>query len=51
MDIPPRLSSRPILDTGGLELVLLYIDTLEDILLVKLTALSSYSTCDILYLI
>ena len=44
MDILPRLSSCPILDTDRLELVLLYIDTLKDILLVKLVAPSSYDT-------
>jgi len=44
MDIPPRLSSRPILDADGLELALLYTDTLKDISLAKLAALSSYST-------
>ena len=44
MDILPRLSSRPILDIDVLELVLLYTDTLKDILLVKLVALSSYNT-------
>ena len=44
MDIPPRLSSRPILDIDGLESILLYIDTLKDILLAKLAALSSYNT-------
>jgi len=44
MDIPPRLSSCPILDADVLELVSLYIDTLKDILLVKLAALSSYNT-------
>ena len=48
MDIPPRLSSCPILDTDGLESILLYTDTLKDILLVKLAAPSSYDTsCDI----
>jgi hypothetical protein len=44
MDILPRLSSYPILDTDGLELVLLYTDTLKDILPVKLAALSFYDT-------
>ena len=44
MDILPRLSSYPILDTDILELALLYIDTLKDILLAKLVALSSYNT-------
>ena len=44
MDIPPRLSSRPILDADILELALLYIDTLKDILLAKLVAPSSYNT-------
>jgi len=38
MDIPPRLSFYPILDANGLELVLLYTDTLKDISLVKLAA-------------
>ena len=44
MDILPRLSSRPILDADVLELVSLYIDTLKDISLAKLVALSSYNT-------
>ena len=44
MDILPRLSSYPILDINILELASLYIDTLKDILLVKLVALSSYNT-------
>ena len=44
MDILPRLSSRPILDTDVLELASLYIDTLKDISLVKLAAPSSYNT-------
>ena len=45
MDVLPRLNSCPILDVDGLVLVLLHIDTLEDILLVKSVALSSYDTC------
>ena len=43
MDILFRLSSRPTLDADGLVLVLLYIDTCKDILLVKSAALSSYN--------
>ena len=39
IDIPPRLSSCPILDADILELASLYTDTLKDILLVKLVAL------------
>jgi hypothetical protein len=48
IDIPPRLSSYPILDTDILELALLYIDTLKDISLAKLAALSSYNIRDII---
>ena len=44
IDVLPKLSSRPILYIDGLVLVLLYTDTLEDILLLKLVALSSYDT-------
>ena len=44
IDVSPRLSFYPILDVDGLELALLYIDTLKDILLAKLAALSSCST-------
>ena len=44
MDVPPRLSFCPTLDTDILELVLLHTDTLKDILLAKLVALSSYNT-------
>ena len=44
MDILPRLSSSPILDADVLELVSLYTNTLKDISLVKLVALSSYNT-------
>ena len=40
MDIPPRLSSRPILDADVLELASLYMDAFKDISLVKLAALS-----------
>ena len=43
-DVPPGLSSHPILDIDGLKLVSLYTDTLKDILLAKLAALSSYNT-------
>jgi len=51
MDILPRLSSYPILDADGLESILLYMDTLKDILLAKLAAPSSYNiSCDISYL-
>jgi len=52
MDILPKLSSYPILDTDGLELVSLYTDTLKDILLVKLAVLFPYNTYyNIYYLI
>ena len=44
-DVLPGLSSCPILDADRLVLVLLYIDTFEDILLVKLAALSFCDTC------
>ena len=44
MDILPRLSSRPILNVDGLGLELLYMDTFEDILLIKLVSLFSYNT-------
>ena len=48
MDILFRLSSHPILDIDGLVLVLLYMDTFEDILLVKSVVLSFYNTyCNI----
>ena len=51
MDILFRLSSCPILDVDGLVSVLLYINTCEDILLVKLVALFFYDTyCDIFLL-
>jgi len=51
-DILLRLSSRLILDIARLELVLLYIDTLKDILLAKLIVPSFYNTyCNIYYLI
>ena len=51
MDILFRLSSRPTLDADGLVLVLLYMDTLKDILLVKLVVLFSCDTrCDISHL-
>ena len=52
MDVLPRLSSRPILDVGGLKSVLLHMDTLKDILLAKSVALSSWDTfCNISRLI
>ena len=44
MNVPPRLSSYPILDADILELALLHTDTFKDILLAKLVALSSYNT-------
>ncbi len=51
-DIPPKLSSYPILDVDGSKSASLYTDTLEDILLAKSVALSSCNTYrDIFYLI
>jgi len=51
MDILPRLSSRPILDANRLKSILLYTDTLKDILLAKLVAPSSYNiSCLVQYL-
>jgi len=44
IDILPKLSSYLISDIDKLELALLYTDTLKDILLAKLAALSSYDT-------
>jgi len=44
MDVLPRLSSYPILDTDILELALLYTDTFKDISLAKLVAPSFYNT-------
>jgi len=43
MDVPPGLSSYPILDADILELASLHIDTLKDISLAKLVAPSSYN--------
>ena len=44
MDILPRLSFYPILDTDALKSALPHMDTLKDVLLVKLVAPSSYNT-------